>query len=195
MAALGDKVTSAIALMAAQTREDLRVYRNTFPGWVANATDRGLLNWVHDRAWSHLTAILDDTSEVSFVDKPPTREMFVGTTFRLRIKKHDIEGEVATYPTEAAMLFMTQPITLEGLDEVHLIAGYRWDSDSRQIGAPVVSLRDGDNLVWIHELDEPTSGVVTPTPMFPPVDPSLPNIVIDADADHKADDAGEVGGA
>ncbi len=42
---LGDKVVQGLALMVAQTRDDLRVYRRTFPSWVADSTDRGLLNW------------------------------------------------------------------------------------------------------------------------------------------------------
>jgi hypothetical protein len=41
---LGDKVVQDLALMVAQTRDDLQVYRRTFPSWVADSTDRGLLN-------------------------------------------------------------------------------------------------------------------------------------------------------
>ena len=94
---LGDKVAQGLAMMVARTRADLALYRQTFPGWVANSTDRGLLNWCHDRAWAHAVVIFDGVREVSFVDRPPTREVYVGTRYRLRVKKHDIDGAIAEF--------------------------------------------------------------------------------------------------
>lgn len=88
---LGDKVAKGLALMVAQTRDDLRVYRRTFPLRVADSTDRGLLNWCHDRAWTHA---------------------------------------------------------------MRIFAGYRWDPELREVGAAVISLRDGaDHLVCTHPRD------------------------------------------
>ncbi|MGH3754004.1 MAG: hypothetical protein ACRDRP_15165 [Pseudonocardiaceae bacterium] len=158
---LGGKVTQGLALMVARTRADLDVYRRTFPEWVADSTDRGLLNWCHDRAWVHAVRIFDGMSEVSFVDQPPTRELYVGTRYRLRVKKHDIEGGVSTFLTQGALDFLEQqPATLDGLEEIRLIAGYRWDPGLR-------------------ELDEP-AGAVT-TPILPPTQPRAPELGMASD--------------
>jgi hypothetical protein len=181
---LGDKAVQGLALMVARTRQDLDVYRRTFPSWVADSTDRGLLNWCHDRAWAHATRVFDGVAEVSFVDSPPTRELYVGTRYRLRVKKHDIEGRVSTYLTQGALDFLEQePTTLDGLEEVRLIAGYRWDPELRVIGAAVLSLRDGrDELVWMRELAEPAGGVgAATTPILPPTEPRAPQIGLVSD--------------
>jgi len=181
---LGDKVANGLALMIAQTREDLRVYRGTFPAWVADATDRGLLNWCHDRMWVHATRVFQGVEEVTLVDRPPLREMYVGTRYHLRVKKHDVEGGVSTYLTQGALDFLEQePQTLEGLEEIRLIAGYRWLADERTLGAAVISLRDGrDRVKWMHDLDEPGEGLVTTTvPILPPTQPRRPEISLAAD--------------
>lgn len=181
---LGRKVVQGLALMVARTRADLDVYRRTFPEWVADSTDRGLLNWCHDRAWVHVVRIFDGISEMSFVDQPPTRELYVGTRYRLRVKKHDIEGGVSTFLTQGALDFLEQePATLDGLEEVRLIAGYRWDPELRELGAAVISLRDGhDHVIWMHELDEPAGGAgATTTPILPPKEPRAPEIETPSD--------------
>jgi hypothetical protein len=176
---LGDKVTSGLAVMVAQTRSDLSVYRRTFPGWVAGSTDRGLLNWCHDRSWAHLQRIFEGVADVSFVDSPPLREMYVGTRYRMRMKKHDVEDRVSTYQTQGALAFLEQEIqgALDGLEEVRLIAGYRWDNELRQIGEPVISLRDGTEVIWAHVLAEPDGALVSETiPIAPPSGPRAPTI-------------------
>lgn len=141
---LGAKVVDGLALMVAQTREDLRVYRTTFPGWVAGASERG----------------------------------------RLRLKKHDIEGSISTYPTQGALEFLEQePPALDGLEEIRLIAGYRWNPDERAIGGAVISLRHSkDDLAWMHDLDEPPAGsVVTTVPIVPASGPGRPTIGLASD--------------
>ncbi len=185
---LGNKVAQGLALMVARTRADLDLYRRTFPGWVADSTDRGLLNWCHDRAWAHAVRIFDGVREVSFVDRPPTRELYVGTRYRMRVKKHDIEGGISTFLTQGALDFLEQePATLDGLEEIRLIAGYGWDPELRAVGAAVVSLRDGhDRVIWMHELDEPAGGVVATTPpILPTTGPQLPQIAMSDGAGHE----------
>lgn len=188
LADLGDKVAQGIAHAVAQTRSDLKVYRQVFPGWVADATDRGLLTWCHDRAWAHLGAVFDEVGEVSFVDQAPLREMYVGTRYRLRFKKHGLQDQVTTYPTQTALAFLEQgACTLDGLDEVHLVAGYRWDPVLREVGAGVVSLRDGkQNVIWTHVLAEPEGSVQAATPILPATGPQTP--LIDMPAAHEDDD-------
>jgi hypothetical protein len=177
---LGSKVVDGLAQMVAQTRADLRTYRATFPTWVAESTDRGLLNWCHDRLWAYAVRLFDDSPEITLKDRAPTREITVGHRYRLRIKKHDPEGKVSTYPTQGALAFLAQEqLALEGLDEVHLIAGYRWDPELRDIGAAVISMRDSqDNILWLRELDEPAEGRgATTTPILPPtMGPPAPQI-------------------
>lgn len=187
MGELGDKVVQGLALMVAQTRDDLQVYRRTFPSWAADSTDRGLLNWSHDRAWAHALRIFDGVPEVSFVDQPPLRELWVGTRYRLRVKKHDVEGRVSTYLTQGALDFMEQEPaqTLDGLDEVRLITGYRWDAELRELGPAVISLRSGpEKVIWTEILDEPVNGaVVSAVPIVPADGPRPPEIGLVSDAE------------
>jgi len=180
--ALGDKVIASIGTAVAASRPELADYRRAFPSWVAAHTERGLAGWIHDRIWFHLAGTLDGVSDVTVIDKEPHREIWVGYSYRLRIKRHHDDGHVSTYRTSEALDFLTQvPVQPEfdGLEEMHLIAGYIWDKETRQIGPAVVSLRDGDNVLWIQELveipDEGTgTGTVSITPQTPT--PSGPQI-------------------
>lgn len=109
-----------------------------------------------------------------FVDSGPTREILVDDTYRLRIKRHDAHGRVTSYPTATANAFFEQlslELQLDGGSEVRLVAGYRWMPEAREIGAAVLSYRDGvENLVWMVELPEPSQG----TPAVPIAGPSVP---------------------
>lgn len=161
--ALGDKIIDSLGAAVFNARNDLDNYRSTFPEFVADASERGLANWIHDRLWSHLTANLEDSGTAQFVESGPTREILVDDTYRLRIKRHDAHGRVASYPTATANAFFEQlslELQLDGGTEVRLIAGYRWVPEAREIGPAVLSYRDGvDNRVWLIELPEPSQGV------------------------------------
>jgi len=170
----------------------LRVYRQTFPMWASDGTDRGLLNWCHDRSWAHLSVRFDGMTEVSVIDRIPTREFYVRTRYRLRWKKHDLNDMTSAYPTQMVLDFEAQDqAALDGLERVHLTAGYRWDPTSREIADGVLTLRDGrDNVIWAHLLDEPKGGygVTQVTPIAPSSGPSTPSITMpkrDGDAEDK----------
>lgn len=186
--ALGDKVVNSLSSAVFETRNDLDKYRSTFPDFVADASERGLANWIHDRLWTHLTAKLEDSGTVQFVDNGPTREILVDDTYRtyrLRITRHDAHGRVASYPTATANVFFEQlslELQLDGGTEVRLIAGYRWIPEAREIGPAVLSYRDGvDNLVWMVELPEPSQEAPA-LPIAGPSAPPRPQIVLpDAD--------------
>lgn len=161
---LGEKVKDAFLDAIAGARADLADYRSIHPEFVADASPRGLANWIHDRIWAHLSAALEDVSEARLFEKGPTREVLVdGTarTYRIRAKRHDVAGRVSTYPTQGALEFLDQPPvqqSFDGLGLAHLIVGYRWDADAREIGPAVLSLRDGvDNVIWLTKLEEPLS--------------------------------------
>lgn len=155
---LGDKVLGALVTSVDNARADLTKYRTAYPLWVADASERGLASWIHDRLWAHLVVALDDVDGVSLIDREPTREISVGTNYQLRMKRHHEDGAVSTYPTQGAIEFMSQDegqLPLDGLGVVKLIAGYNWNKDSREMGVACLSLRDGkDKVVW-HE-DIPT---------------------------------------
>ena len=183
--ALGDKVINALGATAFEARNDLDRYRSTFPEFVADASERGLANWIHDRLWHHLVGNFEDTVTVQFVEHGPIREILVDDAYRLRIKRHDAHGRVASYPTATANAFFEQlslELRLDGETEVRLIAGYLWVPETREIGPAVLSYRDGvDNLVWMVELPEPSHGAAA-LPIAGPTVPPQPQIALpDAD--------------
>lgn len=192
---LGDKVIEATSLAVVNTRADLAAYRIDRASWVASSSERGLANWIHDRVWAHLVNEVDHLPEVVVHDSPPIRELFISRdlNFRLRIKRHDSLGRVASFPTQGVLDFYEQGQNvgvLPGMEEWKLIAGYVWEKATHDIGPPVLSYRDGvENLVWIRELDEnlPAGGVVVPTP--PRTAPPSPQIRISSEPDTRIDRA------
>ncbi len=180
LADLGDKVLNAFSLSVAEARVDLLKYRRENPLWVAEATERGLANWIHDRLWQHARINLD-FPDVSFRDEEPRREFWVGTRYRFRLKRHHDNGRLSTYPTDAALDFYIQPDELPGLEELRLTVGYDWLRDERDIGPAVITLRDGlDQVIWIEQLPPPATGRVVEHPASPvdgPVAPSIDVVV------------------
>jgi hypothetical protein len=174
---LGDKVVSALVGATESTRADLVEYRATHPGWVADHSDRGLANWIHDRLWAHLRRSLDDVDLVTLSDNGSTREITVGIRYRARVKRHSLEDRIRSYPTKAALAFWAQTDTLEGLEEIRLGFGYRWDPEERLMGSTVISLRDGldKEAIWAVTVDTGNAGGATEI-TWTPVDPSLPQI-------------------
>jgi hypothetical protein len=86
------------------------------------------------------------------------------------------------------------------MEQVHLIAGYCWTSDMRDIGEAVLSLRDGrNNIVWLIDLNARASAVssvtaspiVTPTPITPEVEtPRAPVIeIVQSRVDSESEDS------
>lgn len=180
--ALGDKVIDAVIAAVRATKIDLADYRRFRPAWVVQASERGLAAWIHDRLWYHITVALADLPHVIITDKGVLREFTVGPetdVYRFRVKRHHLDGDVSTYPTQLALEFLAQvDDMLDGFDELHLIAGYRWDREERAMGGAVISLRDGrDDIKWEHDLADPgeesggTEGLpAIPTPPPPIVD-------------------------
>lgn len=180
--ALGQSPLDAIGAAVRDTREDLLTYRSTLPAMAARHSNRGILNWVHDQFFAHVRAYFEASVEsVTVLDQEPTRDIFVGHSFRLRFKKHTRADMVSSYPTEGFLAFVVQdPPQL--IQEVRLIGGYRWDRETREIGQAVLSARDGrNNVLWVVELAEATAddaGVVHFQPQAPDdALPQLPQIV------------------
>lgn len=187
---LGDKVVAALVSATRSTRDDLAEYRAAHPAWVADHSDRGLANWIHDRLWAHLRRSLDDVHRVTLSEQGATREITVGVKYRARVKRHSVGDRIRSYPTKAALAFWAQSDTLEGLEEVRLGFGYRWDPDERIVGSTVISLRDGldKEAIWAVVIDGGDASRVTEL-TWTPVDPSLPQIDLyeaATDADEEA---------
>lgn len=174
---LGDKVVGALVDATKATRSDLAEYRDIFPAWVADSSDRGLANWIHDRLWAHLRRAVADFDSVALTDQGVNREIAVGMRYRARVKRHSGRDRIRSYPTRSALAFWAQSDTLEGMEEVGLGFGYRWDPEEREIGSTIISLRDGLNsdAIWAVEVDAAAPGQVAAI-TWTPVDPSLPQI-------------------
>ncbi len=56
---LGDKVLEALAASVTGARRDFLRYQGTLPEFAAQASSRGSANWIHDRLWHHVRALLD----------------------------------------------------------------------------------------------------------------------------------------
>lgn len=167
-------------------RSDLARYRDTFPAWVADSSDRGLSNWIHDRLWAHLRRALADLDSVVLTDDGVIREIAIGIRYRARVKRHSVRDQIRSFPTKAALAFWAQSDALEGLEEISLGFGYRWDPDEREIGSTVVSLRDGlkADAIWVVEVDASAADDGGAEISWTPIDPVLPQIdLYDAIAD------------
>lgn len=154
--ALGDKVVSGIVKAVADSRADLATYRKAFPSWVVDASQVGLANWINDRVWAHLETEIDGLPDTHVFKSGSTRELFVGTEFRIRVKRHGVSGKIESYPTQTAIEFYDSEALdqIPGLDELCLTAGYIWSKDDRQLGAAVIALSRelGVNPRWVVTL-------------------------------------------
>ncbi|MEV4278694.1 hypothetical protein [Actinoplanes xinjiangensis] len=186
---LGEKVVNRMSLAAFRTRADLVEYRRLRPNWVADHSERGLANWLHDRFWAQLVVALDDVDGVDIIDQEPVREFYVGYRYRLRVKRHQTDGSVSAYPTLASLSWFMQEQPIEGLEEIRLATGYEWDAETRGFGEAVLSLRDGrDKIIWYNQLPPPQAASVGPDNVkplgVPPVaGPSAPRIGLESDAE------------
>lgn len=179
---LGDKIVAAVSKAVTQAREDLQSYRRSFPLWVAQATERGLASWIHDRMWAHLAEILDAHPDVVMVDHEPQRELSVRTQYVMRLKRHHEDGSIRTYPTPAALDFLIQlpQPSFEGMEKWNLIAGYVWKKETREVGSPTISLRSDRTVIWKVDLD---AGTITEHGVSRPIksDPTPPAVEMRGD--------------
>ncbi|MER5196441.1 hypothetical protein ACWD3J_22945 [Streptomyces sp. NPDC002755] len=197
LSGLGDKVIAGLARAVARTREDLAAYRESHLSWVSDSSERGLANWIHDRLWRHVCAEFDGHSGIGLSDREPTREITVGVNYRLRVKRHRLDGKVSSYATQTALEFYAQGVqeAFPGLEEVRLIAGYEWDADARSMGDAVLSLRDGEeDVIWLITLPEADTGMAgVPARPIRPTEPEPALPIIDLPATGSGDTKGEVG--
>ncbi|HEX5496155.1 MAG TPA: hypothetical protein VFX70_16435 [Mycobacteriales bacterium] len=194
-AELGDKVLEAFSQTVRGATEDLRDYRAAFPTWVADHSERGLSNWIHDRLWARVEKSLDAIPGVTVSSGEPTREVTVGLRYRLRMKRHSEDGAISTYHTQTALEFNMQGLqeAFPNMEEIRLTVGYVWNPRSRTMGDPVLSLRDGmDNVVWVEVLPDFGQAAgnaerpIQPTPVPPVSGPPTPTVEV-----HTAEESAE----
>lgn len=177
--ALGEKVLGALGSAVPKTRSDLDRYRKALPEFASTSSARGLANWIHDRVWHHVVEEIQGLRNAFTIIKGPVCEVVVDEKYRIRVKRHNWVGRVSTYPTATALKFLRQPLeqlVIEGLDQVRLIAGYRWDHTRHEIGPAVLSLRDGlNNVLWVIELSE-SSTDTSSARTIPPTTPVAPQL-------------------
>lgn len=72
-------------------------------------------------------------------------------SYLVRLKRHHVDGATSSYQTQTVIDFELQGPnqTFPGYGEVRLEAGYEWDVETRTMGAPLITLRDGrNNVIW-----------------------------------------------
>lgn len=159
LSGLGDKFLMNLASSVRGARANLAELREWRPSWFPPMSERCLANLIHDRIWARLIAAVDGSPNVDTIDREPVREIWVSQHYQVRIKRHQPDDKISTYPTAAALEFWTQGVQLPSLESVTLGAGYRWIDEERRIGPAVVSYRDRiDNPIWAVELNEPQEG-------------------------------------
>jgi hypothetical protein len=160
---LGDKVVDAIVQAVAVAKVQFELYRQQHPAWAAENAARTIADMIHDWMWAELKQQLDLLSHVNLVDKDPRREIGVQVqspdrlSYLMRIKLHHLDGRTSSYQTQTVIDFelQGQTPTFPGWSEVRLEAGYEWDKNTRTMGAPVISLRNGRNkIIWVHPLPD-----------------------------------------
>lgn len=191
---LGDKVVGAVLHAVEVAKEQFLKYRREHPDWAADNAPRTLASLIHDWMWTALKQQLDELPHVNLIDRHPTREIAVQVqseerlSYLLRVKLHHPDGRTSSYQTQSVIDFELQGVrpTFPGFGETRLQAGYEWDKETRTMGDPVISLRDGrDKIIWVHSLaeqeDDADGGTVTRPPKPGPTLPTLDVSAVESD--------------
>lgn len=189
---LGDKFPHALVTATDGAREDLQEMRTWKPSWFPSMFQREIAGVVHARIWARLQQELDGVGDIKLVTREPFREVHISTlmgrTYTLRVKRHREGDRISSYSTLSDVEFWGGVVaTFDGMEEVSLAAGYRWNSLSGTVGQPVISYREGkENIIWAVELDH---GVELGAPLRrTPILPTLPVIdLAGADEDETVD--------
>jgi hypothetical protein len=191
---LGSKFVLGLVRATDGARHDFAELRAWRPSWVADMFERGLANVIHERLWSHLAQELEGVDGITLTSREPLREVAVttlsGRTYHLRFKRHSDRDSISSYPTRSDIAFWTggSHDQFDGMEVVSLAAGYRWDRERRELGAPVISFRETKSRVaWAVEVDEGAADAALPFTYTPIVLPGLPPVDLHGSA---AEDAG-----
>ncbi|WP_245851189.1 hypothetical protein [Brachybacterium vulturis] len=171
---LGDDFVEALVDAVDGAREDYADLKAWRPEWAPSYSSRFIANFAHERIWARLIREIDGAPGIHIRDEEPVREILSGTAFVTRVKRHHPGDRISAYPTTGSLAhWSNRALTLEGLESISLAAGYYWDEETRDIGAPVLSLREEkDKPVWGITLHRDAA---QPTAIqWAPVEPGLP---------------------
>ena len=181
LADLGAVFPAALLRATDAARDDLREFRTLRPGWALGMFQREVAGFIHSRIWANLSESLSGEAGLSLRTQEPHREVTLasgpGRTYTFRVKRHSEEDRIRSYPTPTDLEFWGgADITFDGMEKVHLAAGYRWQADTGEIGPAVISYREGkENIVWAMEIEGQAGAGVLPF-SYKPIQPSLPDV-------------------
>jgi hypothetical protein len=192
IADLGDEFLKACALAVIRARADWEEFRGGHPQWVADLYERESAGLIHSRIRRYLQDGLEGLPGFTVVAKEPHFEVSTtlpaGQSYRLRVKRHDGNDLISSYPTASDIQFWGV-FPLDGLEEARLALGYRWDAETLMMGETIISYREGKaNPIWAYVIELGDSDGVTGI-RYTPIEPQLPTL--DIHRDDEADDAGE----
>jgi len=172
---LGQPVLSAIVMARDNSAQDYAKWRRDTPSEIARATARTVANRISDAFVAHMVAALDGVDDVEYREGSLSRKFVVRDRVVLICKRHGVEDKISSYPTHTALEVWGGAATLDGLDVINLAAGYRWDRELREMGAPVLSYRKGLRArpSWVVDLSRGNSAA-EPVRIVPPAGPTLP---------------------
>ncbi|WP_460498228.1 hypothetical protein [Glycomyces tarimensis] len=183
---LGDKAILGLLKAVEDTRHDYHEYRTGHSLWVVGHGEVGLALWLHDRLWDNCRKAFDDVEGVSLDDRENGRQIWVGSKYVLRAKRHHRDGSISATERTGTESFWTQNSSaLPELREVRLAFGYVWRPKTREVGDTVISMRDGiDNPLWYSRLEaegeNQFSGEVMQFPTGTTTEPIAPVIEFEA---------------
>jgi hypothetical protein len=175
---LPDQLFEAHAEAVSRAAEDWHNHKLANPRDASEMFQRTSAGMIHTFLRKHLGYLLDGVGNVSIHSKDP---LFVitaagagGHLYRIRVKRHGAGDEIASYPTRLDREFWgDEPSTLFGPGDIRLAFGYRWDREIHEVGAPVVSYREGKaNVIWAVQIERAAAAPIR----FTPIAPSLPEI-------------------
>lgn len=177
---LGPDFINAYIQSVDNAKDDYSAFREWKTDWVPSYAIRTVASFIHDRIWYHLLQLTNELSYVSVIDNDPTREVYVGTSYKIRIKRHSEKDKISNAATKSTQEFWSQGTSvLDGMEETRLALGYVWDRELREINEPVLSFRIAcDEPLWSVKL-HPVSGTDVGY-IWTPYDPDLPEIDISA---------------
>ncbi|MFT3943488.1 MAG: hypothetical protein QM705_06655 [Ancrocorticia sp.] len=173
---LGEPFIHAFIDAVADATDDYEEFRSWHPDWFATFAIRTAACFIHDRIWYHLVRRIEEMEDVVVLDKDPIRELRYQSRYLLRVKRHNADDKITTYPTETALAFWSNgQKSLEGFESHSLALGYRWDSDMRSIGEAILSYRtDLNTPIWSVTLERDAGQATGFT--WTPIGPELPDL-------------------
>lgn len=125
-----------------QAREDLRVYRTTFPRWHVRFSQRYISNFLHERIWAVLVERFDGDDSTDVIDREPSR-LIRSDGIEMRVKRHSEQNIVSSYPTQTAIKWFGNQEELPELAAFNISIGYQWIKDEEKVGPAVIACPKG----------------------------------------------------